>query len=565
MAKERAYAAIDFGTTQTAAAVWVEGAEPHLIALDGRVLNMPSAVFHNGGTQLLVGRPALRALQSAPLRGERTPKRKLRHGSSFIDFDGPQFAMVDVVGQILGEVYRRVEEEIGRAPDAVCLTRPVTWREGGIRQRALRAAANLGGIECPIVMVSEAEAAARHLGAGLDKGDVCLVYDLGGGTCDIAVMEMTRNGLDLRGEDEQEIGGETFDDLLLWEMISRVAREDPPAGQRLQEVVLDPLADVVGHEADLPDTLKWRRCMASLGKNVRTVKEKLSTRTEADLLVPRPVNSESVVTRAELEQLVADDLQRTGESVRRCVDNSHLSPDVAYLAGAASAMPAVSQVVRNALSLSPVLPRNPKGAIALGGVRMVAEPLVKAERARERKRLRAEQERLKAQRAAAKRKAAGERAAAKRKAAGERAAAKRKAAAERAAAERKAAGERAAALEARRQRILNFPEGKRLSKEKLAELLTEDETLDWVTTCVPPRSVLRNGMLMLTSQRVVWVRQTFTGSPEPTSIERSKVSSVTTEKAGPNFYIAKITVGHIVYQIGEISESKADALRRSLA
>jgi Hsp70 protein len=523
MARPPAYAAIDFGTTQTTAAVWVGGSEPRLLALNGRYTTMPSAVFHDGRDELLIGAPALRALRADPLRGERTPKRKLRHGSSFVSFGDTQLAMVDVIGQVIGHVYRQIVDELEREPDAVCLTRPVTWRDGGKPEQALRAAAVLGRIHCPIEMVSEAEAAARHLGLALKDGESCVVYDLGGGTCDIAVMEMAGKRLELRAEDEDEIGGETFDALLKGEMLARLREHDSRAVERLGVIVDEPWADREGRD----DVLEWRRCSANLGENVRKVKERLSRQQTAALLVPKPVSWESEVTRDRLTELVARDLEASAETARGCVERAGTEPTVVYLAGAASMMPAVKDAVGSAVGIQPVLPRNPKGAIVLGGLRVIAGPLVKAEGARERVRRRAEREKAKAKEAAAR-----EREAKKESKRAAREEAKRLKAAEPARARQRAAIE---ALDL----------GKRLSREKLASMLELGETYSFIARCVPPGSWFRNGLLMLTDRRLVWVRETISSMPEPTEVPLEAITYVRATGGGT----VRIATGSGVHEL----------------
>lgn len=456
-----AFLSIDFGTTQTTAASWMAGGEPEVIPLSGRQGPMPSAVFHDG-RELVVGPTALRALQSDPLMGERTPKRKLRQYSDSLEFGEHRITMLEIVSHVLSHVHGEALKRMGCAPDAVCLTRPVKWSPNGTREKILRASAVLADINCPIKIISEPEAAARQLGAEMKVGESCLVYDLGGGTCDIAVMEMMRDGLELRVEDEQEIGGETFDERLLRDVLSRLGQDDPEAARRLENIFEDPLAD-----SGDSDVLEWRRCAAQLGENVRRAKIRLSQHCEAAVLVPRPVDREWMWSRSELDGLVRQDIAQTAESAQACVERYGRTPSKLYLAGAASAMPGVRDAIGAAIGIKPVRPDDPKAATVLGGLRTVAAPLVREQ----------------------------------------------------------VCAAKAAELEALKQRTEGFRKqiqnsaGKALSRSALAESLEDDEVLEVTGTCTPPgSSYIKNGMYLITTKRLVWTRETLLGQPTARSL-----------------------------------------------
>jgi len=484
-----AYLAIDFGTTQTTAAAWVEGDAPTLVKLDGRRAPMPSAVFLDG-RELLVGSAALRALRAKPLHGERTPKRKLREASSFLQLGSQQLAMTDVVGRVLAHAYERCAEVMGCEPDMACLTRPVAWPEHGERETSLRGSAALAQIRCPIETISEAEAAARHLGMTLKPGESCLVYDLGGGTCDIAVMEMTKDDLQVRAESEQEIGGETFDERMLKDAIARVARENREAARWLEDITEDPF----GVATDDPVALQWRTCAALLGENLRRVRVRLSKSREAALAVPEPVGMEWTVTREELERLVLEDLEETVEATLGCIDQSGQRPSVLYLAGAASAMPAVGQVLSRTVGLPPKRLEDPKSATVLGGLRKIAEPLIEAEaNAKEKARRKAEAARRKRE--------------------------QRRHLAREVAAEQEMAEARS------RIRAMTF--GKIGSRDALAANLQLGESRRAVGGCRPPgSSFFHNGMLMVTDRRLVWVRESRGSTPEMRSLVWANIAQV---------------------------------------
>lgn len=521
---DAAYLSIDFGTTQTCAATWVEGEEPQLLSLSGRAAPMPSAVFHDGN-DLLIGSRAIRALQSDPLRGERTPKRKLRQYSDYLELGELQIGMIEVVGRILGHVYEQALDAMGRTPDAVCLTRPVTWSKDGKRENILRASAALAGIHAPIHVISEAEAAARELGAKLDVGESCLVYDLGGGTCDIAVMEMSGDGLVLKAETEQEIGGETFDALLLEDVVTHLADRDKEAAGQLAELSEDPLG---GHAAEIPSLLELRRCRELLGENVRRAKVRLSTRREAAILVPPPVSLEWVWNRTDYEELIQREVADTVERAEACITQSGTQPTHLYLAGAASATPAVRKTLLEVLSLKPDLPHDPKAATVLGGLWKAAAPLIEAQAKAEARRKR---DAAKRTRDAAKRKR--EEAERQKRAASAMAATTTQ--------ERQRAAEEA--LEKARATILGLAYGKRLSKELLAKTLEAGEVVQYTARCTPPGTTFKkNGLMVLTNHRLLWSRETWTSAPTAKFLRWKDIASIEPDQKYTNDGLREVTV-----------------------
>jgi Hsp70 protein/Bacterial PH domain len=375
------FLSIDYGTTHTAAAVWTEDRGPSLVALEDGHTAMPSAVYREDEDHTLVGAAAARAIPGQPTRGLRTPKRRLRAGWSFVELeDGEQTALPELIGDVMTYVYERASVELDAKPDRVCLTCPVAWREGGKKRKVLTAAAALAGIHHELQVVSEPEAAARQLGGDIRPGESCVVYDLGGGTCDIAVMEMKPGGLVLRGEAEEELGGEMFDEELLFALLDRMRDDDPEAADRLKAIHEDPAWTLDGEGDRLAETAGWRSCFALLSENVRAAKERLSSHERASVLLPPPVDRELAITREELEALIALSVKASVEALEACVKESGLEPRHLYLAGGSSRIPAVKRAVGSALGLEPVMADDPKGAIALGGLRVLLVPIVAEQR-----------------------------------------------------------------------------------------------------------------------------------------------------------------------------------------
>ncbi len=210
--------AIDFGTVNTCAAVREDG-RVRVLQLEGES-RMPSAIFREPDGRILVGRAAERRALLDPDRFEGTPKRYLEVGREGLLLGDAYVPLREAVGAILRAVYEEAcRQHGGRRPAEVRLTHPVDWRED--RRRLLLEAAAEAGIEEPMLL-SEPEGALVHLarldgGAAPGQGSLSLVYDLGGGTFDCAVLRRRGNRFQLIGlpGGDERIGGAAFDDHLL--------------------------------------------------------------------------------------------------------------------------------------------------------------------------------------------------------------------------------------------------------------------------------------------------------------------------------------------------------------
>jgi hypothetical protein len=472
------FVSIDFGTSQTAVAVWNESGGARLVKLEGRKAPMPSAIFRTPEKEFLVGSQAWNSLRLDPAQGLRAPKRYLRNGTDAWAFGiGEPVAMTALIGEVMGYAYARAVSALGAAPQRVCLTCPVDWRAGGDRRKALRAAAVLGEVESGVEIVSEPEAAARHLGADLRPGQACVVYDLGGGTCDIAVMEMTKNGLEPREEAEEEIGGDDFDALLFDAVLERLGNRDKNAADRLK-ATLDPGPVLYSHDGEMAE---WRRCSAELAENVQRAKELLSRQDKATIDVPPPFDEAFVFTRSDFEGLIGDLVNETMDALADCVDRSGIDPDAVFLAGASSQVPLVIESVERRLDQQSVLAKDPKGAIALGGLKVLLGPIEEARREEE---------------AAAQRMRAG-------------AERKKKARAKAADDMRELKDER---FHANLDKLKGDPQWENLHVElqaRITEAITGDEDVRLFGRCSPPGNFFMraNGAVVITSARMYWTRR----------------------------------------------------------
>jgi Hsp70 protein len=344
---------IDFGTSHTVAVLrWPDGRAKPLL-FDGSPL-LPSAVYLDEAGRFVVGRDALDSARTHPSRLEPNPKRRIDDGSVLLgDRDLP-------VAELIAAVLRRVAEEAARTagerPEVVTLTCPAAW--GTPRRRVLLVAAEWAGLG-EVRLVEEPVAAAtyfaRLVGGGVAVGTAVVVYDLGGGTFDVSLVERTTGGfrtVAVGGRDD--IGGLDLDEALVRRIGQLYAPQDPAGWQRLAE----------------PVTRHDRRLRQLFREDVRNVKERLSRHNTADLHIPG-LERDAHVTREEFEALARPLLD---ETVRLTVDIASRTgfprERIAgvFLVGGASRIPLVATLVHRGLGMAPTVIEQPELVVAEGSL-----------------------------------------------------------------------------------------------------------------------------------------------------------------------------------------------------
>src|SRR5262245_50987973 len=186
--------AIDFGSTNTVAVLRSPGGRRRVLLFDGSPL-LPSAVYAAPSGELLVGRDAAHMARDDPARYEPYPKRRVDDGSVLLG--GRGIPVVELVAAVLRRVADEARRTAGTLPPAV-LTHPVAW--GSARRGVLVEAARRAGLTV-LDLVAEPIAAAAYfttvLGTELPAGACLAVFDLGGGTFDVAVVRGSGGARDL--------------------------------------------------------------------------------------------------------------------------------------------------------------------------------------------------------------------------------------------------------------------------------------------------------------------------------------------------------------------------------
>ena len=351
MMSDRWVLAIDFGTSFTVAASLHDGGRPEVIEIDGD-RRVPSVVMVLEDGSYVIGRAAEESAAARPNQVLRAFKSRIGDPAPII-LGGRAVQSGDLVGRVFAKILDEATRLHGSEPESTRLTYPATW-SGQRRQQLLRAA-NIAELPGP-VLVPEPIAAAMWYSniVELPLGSSVLVYDLGGGTFDCALLSSRPTGLELVGRPsgDRQLGGELFDELLA----NHIGESLPSLAWEQLQLGLD---------------APWQQAWVALRREARRAKELLSTQPVADILVPLPDGTRPVrVDRGELERLVEPYLVDSVQILVDTVAASGMQPSdlhAVYLVGGASRMPMVEQMIAEAFPDTPISRRaDPKTVVALG-------------------------------------------------------------------------------------------------------------------------------------------------------------------------------------------------------
>ncbi|MTD16558.1 Hsp70 family protein [Nakamurella sp. YIM 132087] len=344
---------LDFGTSNTVAVLRSEGREPRVLSIDGSGW-MPSCVYVDDDGSLAVGRDAERKARLAPERFEANPKRRIDDGEMLLGVR--VVPVVDAIAAVLARVAEEARRQLnGRSPDEVHLTHPAQW--GSARQNVLLAAARAAGLGPEIVLMPEPVAAAAHFaslpGKSLPEGASLAVYDLGGGTFDVAVVTSTPTGFSVLAEAGlPDVGGIDFDQAVVDHLGSRLSAADPARWQAIMR----------------PRTAADRRAARTLREDVRAAKETLSRYAQTDLTLPEPFE-DTLLTRREFDGLIRPVVARTVDLVATTVARAGLDPARlagVYLVGGSSRIPLVATMITERLGVVATTLDQPETSVAMG-------------------------------------------------------------------------------------------------------------------------------------------------------------------------------------------------------
>ena len=339
---------IDLGTTNSAVSV-LEGGEAKIIPNPEGNRTTPSVVaFKNGEIQ--VGEVAKRQAVTNPSTVS-SIKRHMGDGSYKVHMDGKDYTPQEISAMILQYLKSYAEDYLGEKVDKAVITVPAYFNDA--QRQATKDAGKIAGLEVERI-VNEPTAAA--LAYGLDKTDKeekVLVFDLGGGTFDVSILELGDGVFDvLSTSGDNHLGGDDFDQKIMDYLVAEFKKE---------------------HGVDLS---KDKMALQRLKDAAEKAKKDLSGVSTTQISLPfitasaeGPLHLELTLTPAKFEELTHDLVERTKQPVRQALKDAGLSQsdiDEVILVGGSTRIPAVVEAVRKETGKEPNKSVNPDEVVAMG-------------------------------------------------------------------------------------------------------------------------------------------------------------------------------------------------------
>ncbi|MBK6870261.1 MAG: molecular chaperone DnaK [Kineosporiaceae bacterium] len=346
---------IDLGTTNSVVAV-LEGGEPTVIANAEGGRTTPSVVAFAKSGEPLVGEVAKRQAVTNVDRTIRSVKRHI--GTDWnVEIDGKKYTSQEISARVLMKLKRDAEEYLGEKVTDAVVTVPAYFNDA--QRQATKEAGEIAGLNV-LRIINEPTAAA--LAYGLDKGkedETILVFDLGGGTFDVSLLEV--------GKDED--GFSTI-------QVKSTSGDNHLGGDDWDQRIMDHLVQTVKMQGG-PDLSKDKIAMQRLREAAEQAKKELSSSTATTISLQYlsmtesgPIHLDEKLTRAQFEKMTADLLERTKAPFRAVIKDGGVDVskiDHIILVGGSTRMPAVAEVVRELTGgKEPNKGVNPDEVVAVG-------------------------------------------------------------------------------------------------------------------------------------------------------------------------------------------------------
>jgi molecular chaperone DnaK len=361
---------IDLGTTNSVVAV-LEGGEPAVIPNSEGGRTTPSVVAFTKEGERLVGQVAKRQAVTNPentvysikrFMGRRfdevTDEAKMvpykvvaaSNGDVRVDVRGKQYSPPEISAMILQKLKQAADDYLGEKATKAVITVPAYFNDA--QRQATKDAGKIAGLEV-LRIVNEPTAAALAYGLDKKKDETIAVYDFGGGTFDISVLEVGEGVVEVKATNgDTHLGGDNIDQRVIDWIVSEFKRD--------QGI----------------DLAKDKMALQRLKEAAEKAKMELSTTAETEINLPfvtadasGPKHLAMKLTRSKLEQLVDDLLQRSMGPVKQCLQDAGVEPrdiDEVVLVGGMTRMPRIQQLVKEFFGKEPHKGVNPDEVVAVG-------------------------------------------------------------------------------------------------------------------------------------------------------------------------------------------------------
>ena len=340
---------IDLGTTNSVVSV-MEGGEPTVITNPEGSRITPSVVGFTKDGQRLVGRLAKNQAVSNPDRTISSIKRHMGEGNYHVTIDGKNYTPPEISAMILQKLKSDAEAYLGETVSQAVITVPAYFNDS--QRQATKDAGKIAGLEV-LRIINEPTAAALAYGLDKDQDETVLVFDLGGGTFDVSILELSEGVFEVKATNgDTVLGGDDFDKKVMDWMVEQFKKEN---GIDLSQ-----------------DKMSAQRLIEAAEK----AKIELSSMSQTNINLPfitadatGPKHLDLTLSRAKFDELTADLVERTMIPTRKAMEDAGLSGsdiDKIILVGGSSRIPAVQEAIRKILGKEPSKGVNPDECVSIG-------------------------------------------------------------------------------------------------------------------------------------------------------------------------------------------------------
>ncbi|MFR9146224.1 MAG: molecular chaperone DnaK [Mediterraneibacter sp.] len=339
---------IDLGTTNSCVAV-MEGGQPTVIANTEGARTTPSVVAFTKTGERLVGEPAKRQAVTNANRTISSIKREM--GTDYkVDIDGKKYSPQEISAMILQKLKADAEGYLGEKVTEAVITVPAYFNDA--QRQATKDAGKIAGLDVKRI-INEPTAAALAYGLDNEKEQKIMVYDLGGGTFDVSIIEIGDGVIEvLSTAGNNRLGGDDFD-------------------QKITDYML---ADFKAKEG--VDLSNDKMALQRLKEAAEKAKKELSSATTTNINLPfitatseGPKHFDMNLSRAKFDELTRDLVDKTAEPVRRALSDAGITAadlGQVLLVGGSTRIPAVQEEVKRLTGKEPSKSLNPDECVALG-------------------------------------------------------------------------------------------------------------------------------------------------------------------------------------------------------
>ncbi|MGH9247667.1 MAG: molecular chaperone DnaK [Acidimicrobiales bacterium] len=340
---------IDLGTTNSVVSV-LEAGDPVVIPNSEGSRTTPSVVAFSKSGEVLVGEVAKRQAITNPDRTVRSVKRQMGSHSWNIDIDGKKYTPQEISARILQKLRRDAESYLGDTVTQAVITTPAYFDDA--QRTATKEAGQIAGLEV-LRIINEPTAAALAYGLDKEHDQTILVFDLGGGTFDVSVLEIGEGVFEVKAtHGDTQLGGDDWDQRVIDWLVTSFKNDhgvdlgkDPMALQRLKEAA-------------------------------EKAKIELSTLQQTTVNLPfitatseGPLHLDYNLSRAKFQELTADLVEKLRGPFHQAIDDANFDlaeVDHVILVGGSTRMPAIQELVRELTGKEPHKGVNPDEVVAVG-------------------------------------------------------------------------------------------------------------------------------------------------------------------------------------------------------